>query len=144
MDRKRVLLVVAVLFSVVSAVVFGADVVSDLRRHAPWALASYSAAHALFLGGAVVMLAGAGAATRNPLRLRENLPLLRQRIGQSRTVRVGFWTNLVGAVAAAAVVIAAVVIALPWQSWGLGAIALLDLGATLVVRKAIWDSLLAR
>jgi len=100
------------------------------------------AMEAAWIGGAAMMVGAAGRRVmRNPLRIREQLKDVAQDANDSKTFKAGFWINTGAAVSQFAIPTALVVSQLPPESWGILAPAVVDLGATVVLRHVIMDGI---
>lgn len=104
---------------------------------APWVIPGIGVSEALFVGGAAMMLGGVGDKIGNPLTVKSRLPEISERASGSRLFKTGFIVNTTGAVGDFAVLAPAVVAKLPLHSWGILSLALIDLGVTVSVRRAI-------
>lgn len=94
-----------------------------------------------WIGGAAMMIGAAGRRVRNPLRIRSQLQDIAKDANDSKTFKAGFWINTGAAVSQFAIPAALAVSQLPPESWGILAPAVVDLGATVVLRHVILDGI---
>jgi len=100
------------------------------------------AMEAAWIGGAAMMVGAAGRrVARNPLRIRSQLTDIAKDANESATFKAGFWINTGAAVSQFVIPTALVVSQLPPESWGILAPAVVDLGATVVLRHVIMDGI---
>lgn len=114
------------------------QLVQNVSENAAWVGTAYGASHVAYAAGAAIMLAGAGAASRNPFKFKQFLPQIAERIRDNNIVRTGFWLNRVSALGAAAVVSTGVVETLPTQAWYALALPALDVLSTVAIGRALY------
>lgn len=141
-NLKTILIVIAVAWSVVMLVFSPlGEVLDSLKDNAPILGVSLIASEVLFIIGLVLMALSLGIKVRNPFKLRRHLKEFISSISASKLFWVGFFVNLVGAVMTAIIGLAGVMLVLPVASWPIALIFLVDLWATLEVRKAVFGTL---
>jgi hypothetical protein len=102
----------------------------------PEVLVGVAASEVAFTAGAAAMVISVGGQVGNPLKIKERLPEIAAKANDSLMFKVGLWVNTVGAVGTAGSV-AAGVIQLPPEAYPTLAVAVADIGLTVVVRKAM-------
>lgn len=109
----------------------------DVIEAAPWVAAGVGISEAAFCVGAAMMIAAVGDKIGNPLKLKNKVPSIAEKANNSKMFKAGFWINAGGAVGDFAVISTGVLAQLPKESYPTLSLTLLDLGATIAVRKAI-------
>lgn len=121
------------------------ETIDSIEDDVPTAVAAgvgMVAMEAVWIGGAAMMVGAAGRrVARNPLRIRSQLKDIAEDASKSKTFKAGFWINTGAAVSQFAIPTALVVSQLPPESWGILAPAVVDLGATVVLRHLILDGI---
>jgi hypothetical protein len=132
---------VLALFS--TALTLAVNPFGELKRRlidvTPWAGAGFIVSETMFIGGIMIMAWAVGLDWGNPLKLRKTLAEIYNKANGSRPFWLGFWINSLGSVGSSAILSIGLILYLPPESYGLLGVAVLDLAATVVVRKAIWS-----
>ena len=113
----------------------------DVIEAAPYVGAGVVASEVAFVVGGAMMLGAIGEKIGNPLKIKEKIPEIATKADTSRMFKAGFWINATGAVGDFAVISTGVVASMPVESYPTLSLTLLDLGATIDVRKMILDGI---
>lgn len=118
----------------------------EVEQAAPWTGGGIVVTESMWIGGAAMMLAGAGKKMGNPITLftkrKQRWPEIKNAISssidESKLVKAGFAINAIGALGTAGVGIAGAATGLPPETWPsiiapLGA----DMASTIAIRSAI-------
>ncbi len=133
---KRGLLWSLVIFSLGSLVFTPFDSLwSRVISSLPWLGTGVIVSEAFFIGGLIIMAMSMGLKIRNPLRLRKELKSILRASVATKPFWVGFWVNALGAVASGILLGVGICVVLPVTSWGLLYLPLVDLTATVVIRR---------
>lgn len=113
------------------------ETVHTLADEAPYLAGSMVALEAMWIGGAAMMLASTGKASKNPFKIKARIKEVAQHANDSMLFQSGFWINTSAAVGEFVVPTVAICTILRPESWGILSLPLLDLGATIGVRQTI-------
>lgn len=113
----------------------------EVVEAAPWVGGGIVASEAAFCVGAAMMVASIGDKIGNPFKLKSRLPEISQRANDSKLFKSGFWINAVGAVGDFVVLSAGVMKSMPIETYPILGLTLMDLGATIALRKTILDGI---
>lgn len=105
--------------------------IHEILKNAPWVAPAYAGSLATYFTSGGIMLGTAGAKV---LSLNKYLPELMREKKADLVLRTAFYTNLVSGVAAAGVVSAGMIEALPPGAWAALSVPLIDLYATVALR----------
>jgi hypothetical protein len=116
------------------------EIASSVVHEAPWAIGGLAASEGMWIGGAAMMLAGAGKKIGNPFTIRSRWAEITRDIPDSQLVRSGLVVNTTGALGTAGIVAAGAVIALPPETWpGALALASVDATSTVAIRAGLFS-----
>ena len=113
------------------------QVIDGIVQILPWVGAGVIVSEVLFIGGLLVIASSIGLKIKNPLKLRKEFIEILSACTGTKVFWLGFWMNAVGAVGTGVLLIAGIVIALPASSWGIAIMPLVDLLATIALRRLI-------
>ena len=114
-------------------------VIDSLKQQVPWLVPIEIALDGLIGLGVIMMLSATGFPVRNPVKARRMIRELVRNANGTLLFRRGFVLSTLAALAWGGVAAASVVIVLPPQAWGALIYPTVDLGATIVLRRAIWQ-----
>lgn len=119
---------------------------ADAKGAIPWIGIGIAVSEVLLAIGVIGMTSQVGRmAWRDRVRLRPiEWDAVGYRLRRNRPFWVFFWVSLVGGLGDAVVVVIAVLRYLPTQAWPVLLLPALDVWATLVIRKAIFNGVMGR
>ncbi len=110
---------------------------SRLANTLPWVGVGTLASELIFVIGLAIIASDIGIKLgRNPLKWRAHLVSAVRKSSHERVFWIGFIINTIGAIATAVIVAAGIFFTLPFSSWGLLIVPLIDFGITLSIRAA--------
>jgi hypothetical protein len=117
------------------------ELTQDVVEAAPWVGGGIVASEVAFALGGVMMLSSIGSKIGNPMKIKSRIPEIAERADNSLLFKSGFWLNATGAVGDFAVISGGVLKEMPVSTYPMLGLTLLDLGATVAVRKTIMSGI---
>jgi hypothetical protein len=109
----------------------------QLADAAKWVVPGVLVGEVAWIGGAAMMLAAVGSKIWNPFKIKKMMAEIAEKANDSKLFQAGFWVNTTAAVSQFGIITGGVVTELPPRSWGLAGFGIVDLAATIAVRRAI-------
>lgn len=117
------------------------ETLDKVEQEAPAVAVGMVAMEAMWIGGAAMMLQSVGRREKNPFKIRSQMTDIATVAQNSKLFQAGFWINTTGAIGEFAIPAVVVCAKLPPESWGILSLSLVDLGATIALRKVIRDGI---
>jgi len=121
------------------------DLKNDVVESAPWALTAGIATEVMWVGGAALMLTGAGIKIGDPRKIHSRAKAVglwsgtNESISSSMTYKTGLRINTIGAVSLAGVIAGGAITALPPETWpGALGFAAMDIAGTAALRAPLY------
>lgn len=117
-------------------------IMHKVEKAAPWVVPTEVGLDiALGAGAAMMVTSTTGTIVKNPLKAKTYLKDLPQKANESLLFKSGFAVATGSAVSFGGVAIGSILAYLPPEAWGSLSFPVVDLAATVVTQKAIWDGI---
>ncbi len=114
------------------------ELLEDIRQAEPWVWKAWSTSVAAYIGSGVTMLAAAGSKVRNPFKIKNEMPLVAEKLRSSPVVKTSFGVNLASGIGAGVFAAYGIVETLPPSAWGSLFYPAADIYSTVAIRAAAY------